>query len=101
MANDNKNNTSAQNNNNTEPTFTGIESEPVTLRLPECFVMMSEDSVKDGKARDGSIGLKTGDGWTWMSYMSVKKIIDLCKENREMFNKQLHTELAKMQVEEL
>jgi len=78
-------------------------SEPLSLRLPECYVMISEDSVspKDGKERTGSIGFKVQDKWLWLSYMSMKKLIDELIENKDIFNAQLKKEREKIAVEDL
>lgn len=84
-----------------------VADEPDTnpsVRLPECLFLMADDSVYKGREREGKIGLKYGKGkseWIWLSYMSMKKIIDTCKDNKELFNSQLKKEIQRMQVDEL
>jgi hypothetical protein len=107
MSETNNNNSAANNqkNNNGKAIPQNEEDDAVMMRLPECLVLMSPDSTtKDGKVREGKIGLKYGSektDWIWMPYMSMKKLIDLCKENRELFNTQLSQERQKMQVDDL
>lgn len=72
-----------------------------TLRLPGAFVMLTRDGIKDGKKREGGIGLKTGDSWTWLSYMDVKKIIDMCIVCKAQFNDQLALERSRSGVVDL
>lgn len=76
----------------------------INIRLPEVFFMLSEDGEYNGRETEGRIGIKYGEGktdWVWLSYMSFKKMIDLCKDNRDVFNSQLKKEIAKAQVEAL
>jgi hypothetical protein len=76
-----------------------------SLRLPECFVMMSQDGPdKTGTFREGSVGMKYGtekSDWLWMPYMSVKKLIDFCTEHKDLFNAQLEKERSRLQVQNL
>jgi hypothetical protein len=107
MVETNNNNSVANNQktNNGKPIPQNDEDDAVMMRLPECLVIMSPDSTTDnGRTRDGKIGLKYGSeksDWIWMPYMSMKKLIDLCKEHREMFNEQLSKERQRLAVDDL
>lgn len=75
-----------------------------TLRIPEGFVVMSFDNVSGNKIYPGTVGIKYGPNktdWLRFSYMSFKKLIDFCQENREQFNTQLKCEREKLQVSDL
>jgi len=78
------------------------ESEDVpSLRLPGHFVMLTTDGSKDGKKREGGIGIKTGDNWAWLTYTDVKKIIDMCNVCKVQFNHQLELERSRVTVKDL
>lgn len=78
------------------------ESDDVpSIRLPGHFVMLTVDGAKDGKKREGGIGIKTGDKWNWMTYTDVKKIIDMCKVCKVQFNNQLELERSRVVVSDL
>jgi hypothetical protein len=75
-----------------------------TLRLPEVFVVMSPDQSNGDKNYPGTVGLKYGptkEDWVRLPYISMKKLIDFCKENSRLFNMQLQKEREKMQVSDL
>lgn len=74
------------------------------LRLPECLIMLSPDQENGDKTYEGSIGFKYGPekkDWLRLPYMSMKKLIDFCMENKEQFNAQLKKEREKNQVSDL
>jgi len=82
------------------PAILGLKG-GVTLRTPEVFVLLSEDNEEKGKSYPGTVGFKYGPEkgeWVRVSYLTMKKIIDLCQENKILFNAQLKKELEKNQV---
>jgi hypothetical protein len=87
-----------KNGNGTTPE---APDEGINIRLPELFMMMTPDGEYKGKPSEGKIGLKFGNDWQWISYTSMRKMIKLCTENKELFNDQLQKEIAKLQVESL
>lgn len=89
------------NNNNNAGKVPNADSDSVSLRLPEAFVMLTKDGIYKGKPSEGSVRMKTGDNWTSLSYMSMKKMIDFCKVNKEVFNAQLKRERDALQVQDL
>lgn len=95
---------SDENKKNTNGTAAESDDTTFSVRLPECFVLMSGDSEYKGKMQDGKIGFKYGDGkgdWLWISYISMKKLIDFCMRNKVAFNIQLQKEIEKQKVEGL
>lgn len=67
------------------------------MRLPECFVMMSQAD----ETYDGNIGLKYGNtkqDWLRISYIGFNKLIGFLKkpENLKIFNEQLKIEKEKL-----
>jgi len=80
----------------------GPLQEPVSLRLPGHYVMMTVDGYdKKGALQQGAIGIKSGDNWSWMSYTDMKKIIDMCKVIKMQFNSQLQKERERAGVDDL
>lgn len=87
-----------ENNNNKVPNG---DSDSVSLRLPEAFVMMTKDGTYKGKPSEGSIRMKVGENWFSFSYTSMRKIIAFCQVNKDVFNDQLKKERDKLQVQDL
>lgn len=84
-------------------TIGGFDDVPM-LRLPECLIMLSPDQENGDRVFEGSVGFKYGPekrDWLRLPYMSMKKLIDFCVENREQFNAQLRKEREKNQVSDL
>ncbi|WP_406656632.1 hypothetical protein V7O62_12335 [Methanolobus sp. ZRKC2] len=81
--------------------------ETAYLRLPSTDFSLSPDNEKDGRKYEGSVSLKvsnTGDfrkDYFRIPYIDMKKIIDFCRENKDLFNKQLKQEREKLQVGDL
>ena len=73
----------------------GKSDDVPSLRLPGSFVMLTVDGEKDGKVREGGIGIKVGDKWNWHSYTDFKKIIDMCNVCKVQFNNQLEIERSR------
>lgn len=98
MNTEDKGNSAANGNENeskkNDDKVSGLGDTP-SLRLPGHFVMLTADGSKDGKFREGGIGIKTGDNWNWMTYTDVKKIIDMCKVCKTQFNAQLGIERSR------
>jgi len=84
--------------NNGNSTAGSFEDVPI-LRLPIGMLMLGKDSESNGRTFDGTVGIKYGpekSDWLRLSYMDMKKIIDFCKENKDLFNTQLKAEREKM-----
>ena len=96
----NKNNVNQNESKQNDGKVDGLGDTP-SLRLPGHFVMLTVDGMKDGKKREGGVGIKTGDKWNWMSYTDVKKIIDMCKVCKIQFNSQLELERNRAGVADL
>jgi|GEM_PF-2171455 len=83
--------------------FSHFEDVP-TMRLPEGTVFLTPDQENKGRVYDGKVGIKYGaekDEWLRLSYTSMKRLIDFCKENSVAFNTQLKKEREKLQVSDL
>lgn len=69
------------------------------LRMPFGFVMLSDNNTRNGKEYDGSVMINHGDDKKekmFLSYMDMKKIIDFCRENKDLFNKMMRQEKEKI-----
>lgn len=95
--------TTSGNATNGDSTAGGYDDVPM-MRIPSGMIMLSKDQENNGRTYEGTVGIKYGPtkaDWLRLSYMEMKKLIDFCRENKDLFNTQLKKERENMSVGDL